>query len=103
MKQLQTALAGCCPTAAAAERQRQQRGLADLEWRGLGTPVAKYEGDAVQGAAAGHEEQPQAEPVQARKKNKNKKKTKAQQQQPPSGEEQQQQVKRLKKPKQTQK
>lgn len=33
--QLRTAMAACVPSAAAAERQRKQRGQNDLEWQGL--------------------------------------------------------------------
>lgn len=32
---LRAAMAQCCPTTAAAERQRQQRGQRDMEWLGL--------------------------------------------------------------------
>lgn len=50
-QQLQAALAACCPTAAAVERQRKQRGQNDLEWRGLVAPVQKAPAPAA--AAAG--------------------------------------------------
>ena len=38
-QQLQAAMAACVPSAAAAERQRKQRGANDLEWRGLVPPA----------------------------------------------------------------
>jgi hypothetical protein len=41
LEQLTQAMASCCPTAAAALRQKQQRGLKDLEALGLGLPVQK--------------------------------------------------------------
>lgn len=46
---LQVAFAACCPSAAAAERQKKQRGLKDLEAKGYGAPVQKV------GAIAGKE------------------------------------------------
>jgi hypothetical protein len=50
LKDLQLAFAACCPSAAAAERQKKQRGLRDLEAKGYGVPVQKGPAD---GAGAG--------------------------------------------------
>eukprot|EP00775_Hariotina_reticulata_P012416 gene12416-12552_t len=41
LQDLQAAMATCLPSAAAAERQRKQRGSADLDLRGLGVPVQR--------------------------------------------------------------
>jgi len=41
LQQLAAAMASCCPTAAAAERQRKQRGMSDLEMHGVGVPVQR--------------------------------------------------------------
>lgn len=49
---LQHAFAACCPSAAAAERQKKQRGAKDLEAKGYGVPVQKVAVQAL-GAAAG--------------------------------------------------
>ena len=50
-QQLHAALAACCPSAAAAERQRKSRGASDLEWRGLGAPVQKAPAGVAPAAA----------------------------------------------------
>jgi len=44
-------MAACLPSAAAAERQRKQRGLSDLELRGLGVPVQRTAGSQRPAAA----------------------------------------------------
>eukprot|EP00878_Enallax_costatus_P022457 GHUV01023826.1.p1 GENE.GHUV01023826.1~~GHUV01023826.1.p1 ORF type:complete len:111 (+),score=52.98 GHUV01023826.1:641-973(+) len=54
---LRTAMAECCPTAAAAERQKQQRGQRDLEWQGL-----------VPGTNPGDQQEPQQQQLKKRKK-----------------------------------
>lgn len=41
LKELQLAFAACCPSAAAAERQKKQRGARDVEAKGYGVPVQK--------------------------------------------------------------
>jgi hypothetical protein len=75
--QLQAAMASCCPSEAAAERQRKQRGLVDLEWRGLGTPVLKFEGGAQEDKGAHGVQQQQQQHVGAgAEKQKKKKKQK---------------------------
>lgn len=51
-QELQHAFAACCPSAAAVERQKKQRGAKDLEARGYGVPVQKAAVQAL-GAAAG--------------------------------------------------
>jgi hypothetical protein len=91
-QQLQAAMASCCPSEAAAERQRKQRGLVDLEWRGLGTPVLKFEGDVEGEGISGDGQQQQQEAADVKpqqKKKKKKRKSTAE----PSAEQQQQQKK----------
>lgn len=44
---LQAAFAACCPSAAAVERQRKQRGARDLDAKGHGVPVQKLPAGAV--------------------------------------------------------
>ncbi|KAF6254202.1 phosphorylated CTD interacting factor 1 WW domain-containing protein [Scenedesmus sp. NREL 46B-D3] len=77
IQQLQAAMASCCPSGAAVERQRKQRGLADLEWRGLGTPVLKYEAAAEGQAGENGRQQQQhkaADMTQAKNQKDSKKK-----------------------------
>ena len=51
LEQLTQAMASCCPSAAAAERQKQQRGFKDLEVLGLGAPVQRVAGASAGGGA----------------------------------------------------
>jgi hypothetical protein len=93
LQQLQAAMASCCPSEAAAERQRKQRGLVDLEWRGLGTPVLRYEGGGeADGADGVQQQQQQIDPgVEQRRKKKNKKQKKRKHAAEPSAQQLQQQ------------
>ncbi|WIA19184.1 hypothetical protein OEZ85_003829 [Tetradesmus obliquus] len=94
LQQLQAAMASCCPSEAAAERQRKQRGLFDLEWRGLGTPVLKYEVDAEGEGSRDNQQQQQQQqqqgPAVAKQQKKRKKKRKSTTG-PPEQQQQQQQ------------
>jgi hypothetical protein len=94
LQQLQAAMASCCPSEAAAERQRKQRGLVDLEWRGLGTPVLKYEGGGEANGAEALQQQQQQQVdlgTKQRKNMKNKKQKKRKHAAEPSAQQQQQQ------------
>jgi hypothetical protein len=89
LQQLQAAMASCCPSEAAAERQRKQRGLVDLEWRGLGTPVLKFEGGVEANSADGVQQQ-QADMGVGQKEKKKKKQKKRKHAAEPSAQQQQQ-------------
>jgi hypothetical protein len=53
LQELQVAFAACCPSAAAVERQKKQRGQKDLEIKGYGVPVQKLPAAPAAGGGGG--------------------------------------------------